>query len=78
MCVLLAVTTKNPASLPASAGLESVTIQSVVFCSGNDALIPIPVGANWLWHHTVALQIATPFGAVRQTGLALFRTLESA
>ncbi len=37
-----------------------------------------PRGANLLWHHKLALQIAAPFGAVRQTGLALFHTLESA
>ena len=59
MRVLLAIATKN-LQLPASAGLESMTIQSVVFCGGNQALIPVPVGANRLWRHTAALQIADP------------------
>ena len=78
MRVLLAISDEEtPAALPASAGLESMTIQSVVFCGGNHAVIRVRGRANLLWQHTLALQIAARFSAYGKRALALSRTLES-
>src|SRR5438552_13820831 len=45
---------ESPAALPTSGGLESMTIQSVVFCGGNHPVIFVPGRANLLSHHTLA------------------------
>ena len=55
-----------------------MTIQSVVLCGGNHPVIFGPrQGPTCFRTIHLHVQLAAPFGAMRQTGLALFRTLES-
>src|SRR5438094_2020587 len=63
---------ESPAALPTSGGLESMTIQSVVFCGGNHPVIFVPGrGQPAFAPYTCTSSLLLRFGAMRQTGLAL-------
>src|SRR5438876_1622841 len=69
---------ESPAALPTSEGLESMTIQSVVFCAGNHPVIFVPGrGQPAFAPYTCTSSLLLRLVRCDRQVLALFRTLES-